>query len=144
MTRLQTFSCPSCDSVLNSRRPGVIRLLGLLKGPHFEVRSTFDIPATLGEYGAEYDRSFKLEEGCVVTFVCPECQADLTTTRDTELAAVKMNENGRDYMVVFSKVFGEHTSFVIDTATRTLVASYGEDAQAHSEELGRHVNFFGS
>ena len=121
-----------------------IRLLGKLKGPKFEVASTFDVPAALGEYGAEYDENLKLEEGCVVTFVCPECEADLTTGQDPELAALKMNENGRDYIVVFSKVFGDHTSFLVDTATKTLVASYGDDAQAYIDELGKHVNFFGS
>ena len=144
MADSQVFLCPACNAELNDTAPDTIRMNGVLRGLRFEVCFEFGIPAALGVYDATFDERLKMEEGCVVDFVCPHCGQSFSTGSTGHLAAIKLLDQGQQYVIVFNRVLGERSSFVLDHETKRLVASYGDDADAYVEELGKNVNFFGS
>jgi hypothetical protein len=136
--------CPSCTATLNEDDERVIRFRGVLTGPGFTLSSTLDLSSELGVYGAQFDKDLVLEEGCRVDFLCPHCDRDFTTSYNPDLAEIEMIEEGQEFVVVFSKIYGQHTSLVVDYSTKKLIASYGKDADAYVDELGKSINFFGS
>jgi hypothetical protein len=144
MVETRRFVCPSCTAVLNQDDPDSIRFKATLRGPAFVLETTFELPSQLGVYGATSGPGLRLEEGCRVDFGCPHCGHDFTTSANDDLAQVEMVDGGQTYVVVFSKIFGEHSSFVVDSSTKKLIASYGEDADTYIDELGKSINFFGS
>ena len=144
MAESRRFLCPSCGEVLSDPECRVVRLAGVLEGPHFTLTCSFELPARLGEYGGSGDADVCFEEGCRVDFACPECGHALGSSSNPDLAEITMVEGDRTFVVVFNIIYGEHSSFVIDQETRKLVAKYGEDADAYVAELGKSVNYFGS
>jgi len=144
MSEQQRFFCPRCDHELTSADGRSIRLVGRLRGDGFSVLARFDIPSGLGVYGAEWDAYLALEEGCRVEFLCPACTQAFTTSYDPRLAEIKMTQGARTFVVVFNRVYGAHSSFVIDYVERKLVASYGEHADDYVHEFGKNLNFFGT
>jgi len=138
------FICPSCTEVLNGKDPGVVRMDGLLTGPGFSITLPFAHSSELGVYGAQLAPGLKLEQGCRVEFSCPHCHHSFTASYDRDLAEIEMVESDREMVVVFSQIYGEKSSFVFDFRSKKLLATYGEDASARSQELGRILNFFGS
>ena len=144
MSHSRQFICPTCNAILNQDEEETIRFLGVLRGHSFTLSTTVDLSAELGVYGAQIDKDLVMEDGCKVDFLCPQCGRDLTASYSADLAEIKMVEAGHEYVVVFSKVYGERTSFVVDFSTKRLVASYGEDAAGYVEQFGKNLNFFGS
>ena len=119
-------------------------MAGTLAGPGFSITAAFGLAAELGKYGASYDSNLTMEEGCRVDFACPHCGRSLTSTYSEDLAEIEMVEGGDEYVVVFSRIYGEQSSFVVELSSKKLVASYGEGAAAYIAELGNEMNFFGS
>jgi transposase-like protein len=144
MTDIKRFICPDCTAVLNEQDPKSIRMAGTLLGPGFSITIEFGLSAVLGEYGASFDPMLTMEEGCRVRFACPHCGRDFTTTYNGDLAEIEMIDGQDEYMVVFSRIFGEQSSFVLELGSKKLVASYGEDAASYVAEFGKGMNFFGS
>lgn len=138
------YVCPSCGEGLNSELGQFIRMDATLRGPGFAVTFSIDVPAELGTYGARYDPRVVLDEGCLVEFSCPVCGKDFTTSYSSDWAELKLVERGREFVVVFSKTFGEHSSFVFDYSTRRLVGTYGGATADYVEQFGKDLNFFGS
>jgi len=144
MTELKKYLCPGCTAPLNEDDPAVIHMAGTLAGAGFSITTDFGLSASLGEYGASYDPRLALEEGCRVRFGCPHCGRDFTASYNQDLAEIEMVDGRDEYVVVFSRIFGEESSFVVELGTKKLVATYGADAAAYIAELGKGVNFFGS
>ena len=140
----QHYVCPFCGVELNRERGEFIRMNATLRGVGFTFTFPIDIPAELGAYGARYDPRIVLEEGCRVEFCCPECGRDFTTAYSDDWAELKLLEQGHEYVVVFSKTFGEHASVVFDYSTRRLVGTYGDATADLIEQFGKNLNFFGS
>lgn len=138
------YVCPFCQVELNRERPELIRMDATLEGPGFEVTFQIDIPAELGSYGARYDSRIVLQEGCRVKFGCPQCGRDFTSEYSSDWAELKMVEAGREFVVVFNKIYGEHSSFLFDYSTRRLVGTYGDATSDLIEQFGKNLNFFGS
>ncbi len=144
MADAKQFLCPSCGALLNRERAELITLNARLRGPRFAVSFRVDVPAELGVYGAEWDPSVVLEEGCLVEFHCPGCGHDFTTSYSPEWAEVKMVEGEHEYVVVFSKTFGQHSTFLFDYSARRLVRTFGHATEDYVAQFGKNINFFGS
>lgn len=143
----RTFYCPECGERLSSRAGDQIRVDGVLQAEHFSLRTRFSFPAELGKYGAAIEGEVTLREGARVEFFCPnrECDRDFTAAYNHELAEIRMvNGDGKDYLVVFNKVYGRQATFVVDIAEHEMVGRFGDHADSLKDTFERPLNFFGA
>ncbi len=127
------FACPHCRATLN---PSVKILL---VASYRRQKGMILLSPQPGNFKYICDPSVErgIKPGSMVTFLCPVCAADLTSTRNkkfTELVLVV--PGGDDRRAEFSREFGTHATFVIDGDE---VTSFGDDADDSHE-----TNFFGS
>ena len=143
----RTFCCPYCGEKLSFLEGTVIRMDGVLSCDAFTVRTQFFFPARLGQYGAIIAGGVDVREGAVVDFRCinARCDRSFTTQFNKELSAIRAQDGaGRDFVVVFNRTMGKHSTFLIDRADRSLVEHHGDDAEGYAEEFERPLNFFGA
>ena len=125
------YRCPHCRAALN---PGTKIIL---VARHARRRGLILFSPQIGNYKIIRDPSFELREGDLVEFGCPVCATSLTSRADRHLAEIELRQPaGRRALVAFSRVYGEHATFVLDGET---LLPYGEDADHYDR-----VNFFGS
>jgi hypothetical protein len=143
----KTYYCPHCGQKLSFLDGTVIKLEGMLEAPTFTVRTQFFIPAELGRYGAIVAGNVELQEGARVEFFCANarCAANFTALYSPELAEIRMvDENGRDYVVVFNKIYGRRATFLVDRKARQVVGRFGEHAASYAQTFERPLNYFGA
>ena len=73
------------------------------------------------------------------------CKQNLTAPYNDDLAELRgVDEAGDEFKVVFSKIFGKDSTFVLDMQAKKVTASYGEDKDAIFTDINeRRRNFFG-
>ena len=143
MTR-EEFLCPRCRTSLMNSDGTMVRMKGRLDCDRFSVSFPIELPAQLGVYGATMPEGIALRDGAEVQFSCPHCGADFTVPDAPHHAAILMHDSeGSTKVVVFNKLYGEHTSFVFDLDTRALIAAYGEHQGRWMDEVRKDINFFG-
>ena len=127
------FHCPNCKTVLN---PNVKIVLTVKHGKKLGMILMSPQP---GNYRCLKDDKFVYEEGKMVTFMCPACNESITSKSNNRLAHLIMSREGhRDSTVEFSRIIGEHATFIIDGKD---VTGYGEDSDNYEANVR---NFFGS
>ncbi len=142
-----TFFCPHCAQKLSFLDGTVIKLVGRLHAESFSCKTMFYIPAKLGQYGAIVGEGVRIRDGARVEFECSNgaCKHDLTSARDESLAEVRMRDAaGHQFVVLFNKVYGRRSTFLIDVELKELVGSYGEHAVDYAAGFDKPRNFFGS
>jgi hypothetical protein len=143
----KVFSCPRCGEKLSFLDGTVVKMDGVLRADHFTVRTSFYFSSRLGQYGTIVSGPVELREGARVEFCCPNprCAADFTAAYDRDLAEIRMtDEDSREFVVVFNKVYGRRATFLVDFKERKLVESFGEHAGNHEAAFERPLNFFGA
>jgi hypothetical protein len=143
----RTFYCPHCGQKLSFLDGTMVRMDGVLESPTFSVRTQFFLPAELGRYGAIVAGDVEIRDGARVEFFCssPRCDANFTTTYNADLAEIRMvDEHGREFVVVFNKIYGRRATFVVDWKQRKLVDSFGEHAARYAATFERSLNYFGA
>ena len=124
------YHCPHCGTRLNPNVKIIVRAeIGDRQG-------LLLLSPQPGNYQIIASESLRPVEGEVADLFCPVCQADLVSEVDDHLAelAYKTDQGGAG-RVVFSRVYGEHATYVLNEEQ---VRSYGENAGAYSAS-----NFFG-
>ncbi len=140
------FFCPHCDQKVSFLKGSIIKLVGRLEAETFTARTMFYIPAKLGDYGAIVGEGVRLKEGAVVEFECINgaCKTNLTTVYDEHLAELLMrDEQGREYVVIFNKMYGRQATFLVDYKKRVLLESFGQHANDFEPDFEKRLNFFG-
>lgn len=124
------YSCPKCTAILNPG-PNII-LLGRHEG--YDVLLAFHPEP--GNYEVNVPHNVTITQGEVWDFLCPVCHANLALPMDESLGALDMT-NGRDqwHTVVFSRVAGEHATFVISRDTESQVEKHGVDLSKYDHCL---------
>ncbi len=126
----KSYLCPHCRAVLN---PNVKIVLAVDAGGE---RGLVLLSAKPGDYRFIADPRLGLREGTFCEFFCPVCSASLTSPADDHFAELLLDRGeGEPGRVEFSRVFGEHATFIVDGRD---VTAYGENADDY-----RNVNFFG-
>ena len=126
------YACPHCKAVLN---PNVKIVLAVKRG---KKRGLILLSPRPGNYKSicDEDISDRFSDGTLVDFSCPACGENLTSKASRKLAEMLlMQPNQKTKRVQFSRVYGEHATFVLNGET---VIPYGDDAGIYDE-----VNFFG-
>ena len=86
----------------------------------------------IGNYSSVKHPSFEYKQGELVDFYCPLCGKSLKSDIHENLALVLMkDEEGKSYVVYFSQVAGEHSTFEVD----------GEAVRAAGEDAGLYTYF---
>ena len=143
---MKEFYCPYCNEKLSFLKGTIIKMLGHLVSDKFETDTIFYIPGTLGQYDALVEGNVILKDGVKVDFHCinPACHKSFTTTYDNDLAEIKMtDDDGHEYIVVFNRIYGKHSTFVVDYKRKELTNSFGEDKDIYIHDFNKTVNFFG-
>jgi hypothetical protein len=121
-----TYSCPHCEAMLNPDETVV--LIGEC-GPH---RILIGFHPQPGTYRAYLPPGFEIQEGSMWDFSCPVCSRSLVTDAAPELCALDMATQGVRHRLFFSRIAGEHATFVI---TAEGAEKFGRDSDRHSLEI---------
>jgi len=143
----RTFFCPRCNEKLSFLDGTIIKMDGVLQAEKFSVRTPFYFPARLGQYGAIVSGSVVVKEGAKVEFHCinPTCDLNFTAAYNHDLAEIRMEDGeGRSFVVVFNKIYGKRSTFLVDPADKKLLEHFGEDAVLYAEAFERPLNYFGA
>lgn len=144
---MKQFYCPYCHEKLSHFDGKVIKMKGVLSCETFECSANFYLPGAIGKYGSIVDEHLRLKDGAKVEFRCPnvKCERSFTTHYDDDLAEIKMiDDDGHEYIVVFNRIYGIHSTFVVDYKKKQLQKAYGEDRTAYQRDFEKSVNFFGA
>ncbi len=126
-----SYFCPHCSGLLN---PGTKVIFVIENGPN---RGLLLLSPELGDYAVVLAESFPIEPGTLNEFTCPICHHNLASSINPKLVEIlRRNEDGGDVRVNFSRVAGEHATFVCGPRG---VDSFGEHALHYD-----NVNFFGA
>jgi hypothetical protein len=142
-----TFFCPHCGEKLSFLDGSIVKMEGELKTETFSVRAQFLLPAKLGHYGAIVAGNIHISDGTKVEFYCinPKCNANFTAAYDDDLAEIRMvDAENHEYVVVFNKIFGHKSTFLVNWKESKLINSFGENADEYAGTFERPLNFFGA
>jgi hypothetical protein len=116
--------CPSCSCQLNPRDDLI--LAACYQGK----RGLVLLHPEPGNYRVTVSRGLQFTIGDTVDFFCPACQAPLESKLDKQLVQLDFisGEGDQKGFVAFSRVYGEHSTFVVSADT---VSTYGESAPAY-------------
>jgi hypothetical protein len=124
------YYCPHCKGLLN---PGTKVIFVIEKAPN---RGLLLLSPELGDYAVVLAESFPIVPGAINRFSCPICHHELSSPTNQKLVEIlSRNTDGSEARVAFSRVAGEHATFVRGPSG---VESFGEHAERY--EKG---NFFG-
>mgnify|MGYP006291422875 CR=1 FL=1 len=124
------YHCPRCGTRLNPN----VKII--LKAEIGDRRGLLLLSPQPGNYQIIASESLRPVEGEMTDLFCPMCQVNLVSEVDDHLAELAYKtDQGGEGRVVFSRVFGEHATYVLNEES---VRSYGENAGAYSAS-----NFFG-
>ncbi len=138
----EEFLCPRCRTSLMNDDGTMVEMKGRLDCDTFSLSFPIELSAQLGVYGANMPEGIVLRAGAEVHFACPHCGSDFTVPDAPHHSAILMRDSvGVTKVVVFNRLYGEHTSFVFDLDTRALIAAYGEHQDRWLDEVGENINF---
>jgi len=125
------YLCPHCRAYLRVWN----NIIFIIKSASKDLQGILLLNPDLGNYDFIHHSSVKFEEGDMLDFFCPVCRADLSATDiNRNLATILMtDEDNKEFDVYFSKICGEHSTFLIHDDD--IVEKYGKDSSAY-------VNYF--
>jgi transcription initiation factor IIE alpha subunit len=123
------YKCPKCKSYLNIGDRIVLsakvdeRQKGLLLFSN-----------ELGNYQVKKHDLIQYKKGQKIGFYCPICHSNLAA-EDLNLNLVKviMEENGKEYTVLFSNIAGEHATYKL----------HEKKYEAYGKDKDKYINFLG-
>ena len=142
-----TFYCPFCGQKLSFLEGMLIKMVGRLHATTFSSKTMLYFSAKLGQYGCIVGEGVRIYDGAKVEFECinTACKKNFTSTNNDELAEIRMKDSaGHEFKVVFNKIYGKRSTFLLDLEDRSLVDSYGVDKEEYiADPEDRNRNFFG-
>jgi hypothetical protein len=120
----ENYLCPHCHSYLRVWN----NIILIAKSELSNQQGILLFNAEVGNYDLIHHSSLKFVDGEIVNIICPVCKADLTASEINEnlVRIVMTDENKKTYDIYFSKIFGEHSTFVIQE--ENIIERRGEDS----------------
>jgi hypothetical protein len=129
-----TYRCPKCGAMLNPDQTVVLvasqGARKLLIGFHPEP----------GNFDVYLPPDVTLAEGEHWDFHCPVCRENLRSGEVENLCELRMAEQGRTHRVFFSRVAGEHATFLVSEPEPEASANAKRAEQAVAEGHGEHAH----
>jgi hypothetical protein len=120
------YSCPHCKAILNP--DATIMLVGVSDDDRIMV----GFHPEPGNYRISIPVGHVIEVGSRWDFECPLCRRSLTAEIAPDLCCLDMVTEGARHRVYFSRIAGEHATFVISAEG---IEPHGEHAKRHSLEI---------
>jgi len=143
---MKQFFCPHCNEKLSQLEDSIIKMRGVFECEFFTCEANIFLPSSLGKYSAITDAYITMRDGARVEFRCTNlrCHRSFTAPYDDDLAEIKMiDDDGHEFIVVFNRIYGKHSTFVVDYKKKKLEESFGEDKASYMHDFDQPVNFFG-
>lgn len=125
-----SYSCPHCKGILNCENSII------LIGTRDEERIIIGFHPAPGNYRTSLPPGYEIETGSSWRFACPLCQESLLSDISPDLCCIEMVTKDVRHRVYFSRIAGEHATFVISAEG---IEHHGDHADRHSLELLQHV-----
>ena len=110
------YNCPKCTAILNPDKQ--IILLGRHKGRDILLA----LHPEPGNYEVTIPYNAEINEGEFWEFFCPVCHETTTLAEEPSLATLDMTDGkGEWHQVVFSRIAGEHATFIITKGPEKLI-----------------------
>ena len=117
------YRCPKCKTMLN---PDSSIVLG---AAHAGARMLIGMNPQPGKYEVYLPPKVSCQDGCKWDFFCPLCQEDLKIEEDRNLCELELVLGGENLRILFSRVAGEHATFVLHQDT--LKERHGENSDRY-------------
>jgi hypothetical protein len=118
------FFCPHCQAMLNPE--SAIILLASNAGK----RMLLGLHPEPGNYEVYLPDGVVVERGSVWDFACPVCHNDLAAAGQPNLCALDLKGPNESHKVFFSRVAGEHATYVVNSGG--VVKQLGDAAKTYS------------
>ena len=130
----------------HSRR-GLIKMVGRLHATTFSCKTMFYFSAVIGQHGCIVGEGVRVHDGAKVEFECINggCKQNFTASFNEELAEIEgEDEAGNTYKVVFNKIYGKESTYVLDMEAKRVVQTSGAAiGTIFTDPADRSRNFFG-
>ncbi len=125
------YLCPHCRSFLRVWN----NIILIVKSVSRNLQCILLLNPKIGNYDLIHHSSIEFKEGEMLDFICPVCRADLTAIgiHKNLVRIIMINRNNIEFDVYFSKICGEHSTFVIHKDD--IIEKHGEDSSSY-------VNYF--
>jgi len=124
---MNDFLCPKCKGHLRVGDQIIFKVKNDLKQSALLL-----LNPQIGNYSSVKHPSFEFNQGEVLDFYCPLCNGSLKSDIHQNLALILMkDETGRSFVVYFSQVAGEHSTYETD----------GESVRVTGENAGLYTYF---
>jgi hypothetical protein len=125
------YLCPHCRTYLRVWN----NIIFIVKSNTRNLQCILLLNPELGNYDLIHHSSTEFTEGEKFDFICPVCHADLTAVEinNNLVRIIMLDENKTEFDVYFSKICGEHSTFLIHEDN--IVEKYGEESSVY-------VNYF--
>jgi hypothetical protein len=121
------YFCPKCEAHLNPALNIVLK--ALVSGQ----QGLLVFSPEPGNYEVALPDGVESRMGQVWEFFCPVCHANITSEENHDLAMLTMTDTaGSQFKVYFTKLEGEHATFVVDTEE---VKAFGDDVEHWDKKL---------
>jgi len=121
------FICPRCKGYLN-----VGDHIILAADTEHKDAGLILLSPELGNYSIKTNSEFEIRDGEKYDFFCPVCQEKLAANVHDNLSRILMvDENGKQYEILFSKIAGEKSTYKI----------VGESLELYGEHKSNYINF---
>ena len=130
-TLKNNYLCPHCRSYLRVWN----NIILIVKSVSRNLQCILLLNPKIGNYDLIHHSSIEFNEGEKLDFICPVCRADLTAfgIHKNLVRIIMINSKNIEFDVYFSKICGEHSTFVIHKDD--IIEKHGEDSSAY-------VNYF--
>jgi len=130
---------------INYRCPHCHGYLALNDSVFFSVRTPdqkvglISLHSDLGDYSVNKNPEFEYREGDALDFYCPICHTALASGFHKNLAKIIMvDEENREFEILFSRVAGEKSTFKIIGETMEI---FGDDSAEYLDYINLSMNF---
>ena len=115
-----SYKCPFCDNNIN-----IDENIVLIAKNKVGKRGLVFLHSDLGNYTSDFSDDFEVAEGDLLKLSCPICHQNLSNKKNDSLAHfIQVDEDGKEFKIVFSKVYGEKCTYKVEA--QKVVKTYGE------------------
>ena len=127
----QTFYCPHCRQKLSFLDGTIVKMVGRLNATTFSCKTMMYYPGRLGQYGVIVGEGVRIYEGAKIELECinTACKQNFSAPYNDDLAEILMeDEKGNEFKVVFNKIYGKGSTFVLDMQAKKVTKLFMTDS----------------
>lgn len=121
------YLCPHCRAQLKIDN----ELILTIKSHKTKHKGLLILNPQVGDYSLRYHETIQFEKGEEFDMYCPICFKELRANEVNSklLYLIMQNKDGKEFEIYFSRIFGEHSTFVLDK--NNIIEKKGEDASTY-------------